>query len=340
MKKYFRFQSIIISFLILGSCSTDIDMIAEWKDITVVYSLLNQTDSISYVKVNKAFLGDTNALYMAQEPDSSSYGDALTVQMEQWKWGGVIRTFDFDTTTIYNKEPGIFYNPEQVIYQSVTHDQFDEESEYKLIITNQNTGKVITAQTSLVHDFMILKPPLNHPTHPTIMFPDNSFAKDVEWVSAKNGRRYEVIMRFNYKEKLFTNPDTLFKSVDYPFTTRRSKTTEGGENMLIQFANENFYIFLQSAIPYEPEMEAEVDSRVSMKVDFLYSVAGEEFNTYMVVNEPSNSIIQDRPEYTNIINGIGIFSCRYNKSRSYSLHPLSQEILTTKGLKFVMVIGG
>ncbi len=340
MNRYFRFPGIIISFLILGSCSTDIDMIAEWKDITVVYSLLNQTDSISYVKVNKAFLGDTNALYMAQEADSSSYGDALIVQLEQWKWGSVLKTFDFDTTTIYNKEPGTFYNPEQVIYQYVTHGQLDYKSEYKLIITNQNTDKVITAQTPLVHDFMILKPPLNHPTDPTIMFPDNSFAKDVEWVSAKNGRRYEVIMRFNYKEKFFNNPDTLFKSVDFHFTTRRSKTTDGGEEMLIQFANESFYIFLQSTIPYEPEMEAEVDSRVSMTVEFLYSVAGEEYNTYMVVNEPSNSIVQDRPEYTNITNGIGIFSCRYNKSRSYFLHPLSQDILTTKGLKFVMVIGG
>ena len=59
----------------------------------------------------------------------------------------------------------------------------------------------------------------------------------------------------------------------------------------------------------------------------------------MEVNEPSSSIIQERPEYTNIVNGIGLFSCRYNKKRSYYLHPISEEILSTKGLGFGVVIG-
>jgi hypothetical protein len=47
----------------------------------------------------------------------------------------------------------------------------------------------------------------------------------------------------------------------------------------------------------------------------------------MEVNEPSNSIVQERPEYTNINNGIGIFSCRYEVIRSFYLNANSREEL-------------
>jgi hypothetical protein len=41
----------------------------------------------------------------------------------------------------------------------------------------------------------------------------------------------------------------------------------------------------------------------------------------MEVNEPSNSIVQDRPEFTNIDNGTGLFSSRYKNTRTKKIHP-------------------
>ena len=38
--------------------------------------------------------------------------------------------------------------------------------------------------------------------------------------------------------------------------------------------------------------------------------AGEDLSTYIMLNENSNSIVLDRPEYSNIENGIGILSSR------------------------------
>ena len=326
--------------LLISSCSTKIDIIGEWKDITVVYGILNQTDSISYVKINKAFLGEGNALVMAREPDSSSYDDALEVTMQELKDSVFQKTFTFDTTTIYNKDSGTFYYPNQVLYACVTYQQLDPTADYKLIIHNKITGKEITGMTPLVGDFSILKPPYN-PNNPTISFPDDNQAtkKQISWTSATYGRRYQVVMRINYKEKFFDQSDTLYKYVDYFFSDKKSLTLAGGEEMEVEFVNSSFYVFLKNKVPYEPAIEAQVDSRVAGNVDFIFSVAGDDFNTYLEVNEPSNSIIQDRPEYTNITNGIGIFSCRYNKIRSYSLTPTTVDALVTKGLKFVKVIG-
>ena len=330
---------ILVAVLSLASCSTDVDLIGEYEDITVVYGLLNQTDSISYLKINKAFLGEGNALIMAQEPDSSSYKNNLSVVMEAWKEGSLVKTFTFDTTTIYNKEEGTFYYPEQVIYRCVTYQQLEEESLYRLIITNNLTGKIITASTPLVSDFPILKPIANNPVKPTIHFPDNDFPKDLEWLSAKYGKLYNVIMRFHYKEKFNNTTDTLYKYIETAYAPKKSENLEGGEEMLIQFANNSFYKFLEQNVPYEPSKEATVSARYALSVEYIFSVAGDDFNTFLEVNDPSSSIVQERPEYTNVGNGIGIFSSRFNKSRLYYISSLTEEILITKGLKFESEIG-
>ena len=46
-------------------------------------------------------------------------------------------------------------------------------------------------------------------------------------------------------------------------------------------------------------------------MDYILSVAADDMNTYMEVTEPSTSVVQYRPPFTNITNGIGLFSSRY-----------------------------
>ncbi|MCX6235229.1 MAG: hypothetical protein NT175_11020 [Bacteroidetes bacterium] len=339
MKKWLSIT--LASLLFVSSCDTSLDIMGNYEDITVVYGLLNQIDSVTYIKINKAFLGEGNALLMAREPDSSSYGNNIEVKIEEYdKYGGLANTFYFDTTSIYNKDTGTFYYPKQILYKCITKNQLNVESSYKLIIHNKKTGKDITARTLLVGDFEIVKPLINNPSKPTISFPDNNSLKEVEWTTAKYGRRYDVVMRFNFKEKLFNDPDTLLRYVDYHFTSQKSKTLDGGEEMLTQIANENFFKYLEATVPYDTEKELQVDCRVSGTVDFIFSVAGDDFNTYMEVNAPSTSIVQDRPEYTNVTNGIGIFSCRYNKIRKFFLNPVTVVVLVSKNIKFIKVIGG
>jgi hypothetical protein len=42
-------------------------------------------------------------------------------------------------------------------------------------------------------------------------------------------------------------------------------------------------------------------------------------NTYMEVTEPSLSLVQERPPFTNIVNGIGLFSSRFSKKQNDTL---------------------
>src|SRR6187200_3718731 len=87
----------ILVFLLspfLFSCSTDFDTIADYKEITVVYGLLNPYDSNEVlIRVNKAYLGEGNALIMAQQQDSINYAHALDVTLEKITNGVVTATY-------------------------------------------------------------------------------------------------------------------------------------------------------------------------------------------------------------------------------------------------------
>ena len=52
-------------------------------------------------------------------------------------------------------------------------------------------------------------------------------------------------------------------------------------------------------------------TRQFVDLDLIMTVGTEDLNTYIRVNEPLTGIAQQRPQFTNINNGIGIFSSRY-----------------------------
>ena len=112
--------------LILCSCSTDVDIYAGYKEIPVVYGLINTYADTNYVKITKAYCGnndnpiDANAV--AQVYDSSNYKEKLeafivelkSIQGQPFRPTG--RKFYLDTITVHNKEEGVFYAPHQTLY--------------------------------------------------------------------------------------------------------------------------------------------------------------------------------------------------------------------------------
>lgn len=314
----------ILAAAALFSCSTEFDPNAEAKDIAVVFGLLDQNDSIHYIKITKAFLGEQDALVMATDPANSTYGDVLEVRVEEYANGTLIRTFDCERTEITNKDDGIFYYPNQELYM-FTGD-LNVNNLYRLVITHLETGKIITGETGLVSDFNIEKPFYN-PANPQLAFVNTSggyVEGEAKWKSAKNGRLYEPVFRFHYREvdTSVITKDTVDKYVDWKLISKKAALLNGGEIMLASYNADAWYRLLENVIPVNPNMY-----RIIGNVDFSISVGGDELSTYIDLNRPSTSIIQERPAFTNISNGIGLFSCRHTKSYSFKLSAFSIERL-------------
>lgn len=341
MKRLFLFLLLLsISSVAFQSCETDFDVTAPYKDITVVYGLISQNDSVHYIKINKAFIGEGNKLEYAQNEDSSSYGNNLEVILREYKNENGLRTFSFDTTTVYDKEPGLFYAPKQVVYKSAFTIPDDKEMEYRLEIRNKITGKIISAETRLISNFNVESP---RPGQRSINFATEGSVQRIKWTSAKNGKRYNVSIRFWFDEIMAVTKDTVPRYIDWTFSSIKSSTIQGGEPLEIQYAPATFFNMCKTLIPYKGNgglSEGDVSKRLANYVEVLFAVAADDLNTYVEVNEPSSGIVQDKPDYTNIENGIGLFSSRFiqttaNPLVKMRLNDATEDRLINDNLKFV-----
>ena len=291
------------------ACNSKLDVNADWKDTTVVYGLLNQNDSVHYLKITKAFLGAGNAIEFAQIPDSSIYPNNLEVKMEEYVDSVLHTTYVFDTTTAVKKDSGLFYYPYQLLYKSPGN--LNENALYKLVIRNKTTGKIVSAKTSLIRHFEITNPQ---------MYDQASFlpkkSSKVQWVSAVGGKRYQLVIRFHYIYRLISDTSQHEdKYVDWlAFKNVKSQDIAGGRNMEFLIPGDAFYIVVGSHVP-----ESELYYRLPRDVEYIFSVVGEDMNTYLEVTEPSNGIIQERPQFSNITNGIGLFSSTYDNRKDNSI---------------------
>ncbi|MCP4294029.1 MAG: hypothetical protein GY786_00280, partial [Proteobacteria bacterium] len=141
----------------------------------------------------------------------------------------------------------------------------------------------------------------------------------------------EPVIRLNYFEVPNGTTDTIPRYLDWPQGTQFADNTQGSGEIEIWVSGDAFYDNLDRKLD-----KTFVGHRLAGTVDYFVAAAGEEYDTYMNVNGPSTSLVQDRPEYTNIENGIGLFSSRYFKDRNLQLNPLTEvEIINMEDLSFV-----
>lgn len=312
MRKFTIFL-IVTSLMSTFSCSTDFKINAEWEDIAVVYGLLDQSDTVQYIKLNKVFLGDADAYVMAQEPDSNFYNSA-EVYLEPLQngnniydgFGNKTRIQLIETDDII-KDEGVFSIEKNTLYK--TTETLSEIYEYKLVIDIPGKEE-ITSTTSLVKDLKIVKPTTN-PAEKVGLY--NGQAEEyldykVEFSPTETGTLYGLTIRFHYREHRNDSVHDLF--IDWVQSNKkRPATIDAGTTMNMTMAGGAFYEFIKNNITQVDD----ATKREVLGLDFIFIVAGEELTLFMEVNGPSQGIVQEKPAFTNITNGIGIFSSRYSK---------------------------
>ncbi len=328
-----RFFLLLCVATFVVSCKTDFNVIADYKEVAIVYGLLNQNDSIHYLRINKAFLGDGNALTYAQVADSSSFGGNIDVSLTEITPNGIVKTRVFDTITLSSKDTasGDFYAPNQLFYyyKNPANDPFGANSTFKLNIINKRSRDTISSHTELVHNFSITKPLSGAKT--LNLKQANKFG----WENAVNGRRYQFILYFNYRELSFKG-DSTHKKIAWLFPEVIADNILGNGESQVEYATEDFFKFCESNIPYSDKtIEDAVKTRYASSCELEVTVIGDEFNTYLEANGPSTGVLLEKPSYSNITNGIGLFSSRYQIHRAIAIGPETVlDLSTSSTLKF------
>ncbi|MCT4581703.1 MAG: hypothetical protein N4A35_09825 [Flavobacteriales bacterium] len=294
----------------LQACKTDFEINAPYDDIPVIFGALDQTVDTQYVKINKTYLGTGDNTTYAAINDSILFPN-LSATIDEELNGDVLNSYSLEEKWVKNIEDGIFNTDSQKVYFFVPNGGLNTDATYKLTVNIDEGRKTAKAETKLVGnlDFGQL---FKQQAHSGLSFasPNNSYSDvPVRWLSVEGASRYETSMVFYYDEHNQNGIEE--KSIEWFLGASNSKTTDGGEDMTKEIRGDAFYKIIAGKLDGY-ENEDNVTKRVFKRIEFSLAAAGEDLSTYIGVNEPSNSIVSERPTFSNIDGGLGVFSSRVN----------------------------
>src|SRR5690349_20621550 len=89
----------------ISSCRQDFDITSKYKEVTIVYALLNAKETTHYVRIQKGYLIDGNALTAAGVKDSIYYPNILTVKLTPY-FNGSVNGSPFTLTRVNGPDLG------------------------------------------------------------------------------------------------------------------------------------------------------------------------------------------------------------------------------------------
>lgn len=323
MKK-FLFPLSLAALFLMNSCSQDFKVSAPYKDITVVYSILNLTDTAHYVRIEKAFLDETkSSIVMSKVPDSSYYKD-LSVRLQKFADNKVTLLGYKDLTLVdlasegYPKEPaannqGFFTSPS---YAYKFKDTLSPYAWYRLLITNKVTGRVDSSDFVGVVNNEPISGSNNfyigqfNQAKLTLNFSKTGPIDKYSLLgnTPRNGRILEGRIIFHYVNKNAISGAEEKKQIDFPFATTVADATKQFDLTVL---NTTVYGFLRDEMGAAP---AGID-RYMDSCEMYVWCGSNELYTYQFINSgQSGGITSDqiRPNYTNMKgqNVLGVIGSR------------------------------
>lgn len=340
MKKFLIFLlSIVASSSLLTSCSEDIDMVGGFTETAVVYGLLDQADSIHFVKITRAFIGPGNSLEIAQIPDSS-YFDQVDATITEIVDDVQTRQWVLQDTIVENKETnGVFYAPTQKLYYFITRkckadgsqqvgtvpslSSLNKDAIYKINISINGGEFEVSGETELVKG--ITSPTVDPVTYRyDFIENDGSYANN--GIKVNTGNSYVLNTQLEIKfDEIQSGVDTTVRS--FIWNLGESEVTPNGFKVFTMNGN-SFYNLLFANCTNN----ALINRRRIHSFKAIMTGGAEELYNYMLVNKPSSSLAQNKPTYTNLtVTGdhrvIGIFSARYTYSvEKFYINPFNNSL--------------
>lgn len=304
------------------SCSNEVEVIGVWKDIPVVYGVMNNEDSAHYIRIERAYLPpNRSALEVAKIPDSL-YFDPNLVDVELFygnntPWRTPVTRVNLADEGIL-RDSGIFQHNPSYAYKT----KGGVGTDFTLRITNRKTGNVFNAQTERVraiNSHLITTPayslsPLKPITWRSINLDQEEVYSSLTVEMTGNGFAsiYDYKFRFHYKEYEIDNqgnqiPGSLVdKSVEWlavsdyiPVVANQTKKVVSGEA---------FYQFLGKTLS---NVTGTSTRRCAGHIEVYIDGASSSLRDYILARKSNEGFVgglYPSEPYSNIEDGYGVFA--------------------------------
>jgi hypothetical protein len=317
-------SGLLLGFLALffTACETDFEVNAPWQENSIVYALLEANTDTQYVKIYKAYLGEGDALLMAQEPDSIYYAKgSIRPYLLRIYNGAVNDTIWLKDTVMGMMEEGVFaHQPNRLYY---TTKRMYDNSQYQFRIDEID----VSSHTYLVEDALVdaKNPLLNNDlnfvsSNPT---PENPYSTSTfRWNKLDNAYAYDLKFRFIYDEYENQTAGAYLGKDSVEWRLIYSTIDDALEYAMF---GEQFYAGLGSRIEKKPSIKRKFD-----KIKLVYTVGAQELHDYFEYSKPNESLLLEKPKYDgNVEGGYGVFSSRIQHTVLRGLNAKSKNTLIT-----------
>jgi hypothetical protein len=312
-------------------CTTDVDLTAPYVSIPVVFGLLDAEADTQWVRINRTWLGDGDQTQIALISDSSEYETSrLSTRFVEVVNEIDTRVFELKDTLLQNKdEDGVFFAPEHQAYYAATRgsESLNPDALYRLeiVIDDSIDVKAVTNMIS-VSVGNIQQPPagLNNiklnfanvgPSQ--VVYPNYPF----KWRSTAGASRYDAVLLVHFIEHYWADDfqtvldSSRARTIEMPIGTVDPSSDVGNQELEKLFDGRVFFTTLSTRLDKNIRITRELgvwdaDSQIARAFDFLLIVANETLAIYLDVNAPVTGIIQERPEYSNVSGGLGLWASR------------------------------
>ena len=303
----------------LASCSTDVDLFAEYKEMPVIYGLLDANADTNFVKITRAFYVQGDAYQSALNPDSSNYAGKLDVRLVEYCNGDSLREIVLDTITLHNKQQGTFYHPDQKMYyttDSLGSNGLGKNYSYKLKVVLPD--RVVTAKADLVGSRSFGAQSL------AVNFSKEYFGIPRKFLfnPAVNGTFYDISMAFTFLEQRTPDGDSVPRTVSWNigrFTIDYFYLNSDGDCYVFSYFPETFYAQLKEFLGADTAVGGLTRFIGDYPVEITIAAGGEKLRQYVYNNDVSNGFIPGDNEFSLIYGGYGVFSSRMTARQNVRL---------------------
>ena len=299
----------VLAMVLLAACTTKFDLYCYDGDTTIVYSVLEVNADTNFFRISKSSL----------ENDYDYQPDDIEVSFV----GRFAGENNIDTLRLASVEKIVDGQLKPVYY---TTKKLVKNQDYSILVFRKADSVVVSTTTKTICDISYTRPIGKY-----INLRSNVLNR-VMWVGTKhddapliNAGAFDVYAYFHYKELMPGATDTVRQTMTWEL---RSETADRMYNSThhhyeAHYTPSTFFTllekddYLNNNSPYGVQRWLE-------PFEFKVIVYGEELYEYHAVNT-ATSVMQDVPNYTHVVNGVGMMSSRTSVSTFHVIEQICRK---------------
>lgn len=288
----------VLCAVFLTACENEIDITADYEQLSVLYALLDPAADTNYVRVQRGYLTDQDPQSAVGNPDSLYY-DSADIDVFLREYAPSSEDVVSETPLIFDNsvplDSGKFTTEGHHLYRIPSQVNLQSDREYEVVVV-QPDGEEATGRTGVVGNIDIRRPP--------VPVSNRFFNGQIEFNINQGSApmvAYQVNILVHYRELNLRSKDSLFATATIELPLRESNQSK----LALFYDKDAFTNSLSNSI--EPKENV---IRFFEGITIEIYGATDDLVTYFQLNEPSSSINQNRPSFQQITNGTGLVSSR------------------------------